>query len=75
MSSMPAAGLRPGPDVANPADIATRNTRIYTGNRAQHVGANTRIIDGPGRRVIPDLNDSHMHIIRGATGRGAVGGE
>jgi len=42
---------------------------------AGHVGANTRIVDWLGRRVIPGLNDSHMHIIRGATGKGAVGGE
>ena len=98
-STMHAAGLRPAPDVANPADIVVRNARIYTGDRAQptasavaisggiftavgddaavagHVGANTRIVDWLGRRVIPGLNDSHMHIIRGATGKGAVGGE
>ena len=42
---------------------------------AGHVGANTCIVDWLGRRVIPGLNDSHMHIIRGATGKGAVGGE
>jgi predicted amidohydrolase YtcJ len=88
-STMPAAGLRPAPDVANAADIVVRNARIYTGDRGQpaasavaisggvftavgddaavagHVGANTRIVDGLGRRVIPGLNDSHMHIIRG----------
>lgn len=98
-STMPAAGLRPAPDVANPADIVVRNARIYTGDRAQptasavaisggvftavgddaavagHVGANTRIVDWLGRRVIPGLNDSHRHIIRGATRKGAVGGE
>jgi predicted amidohydrolase YtcJ len=94
---MPAAGLRPAPDVANPADIVVRNARIYSGDRAQptasavaisggvfaavgddaavagHVGANTRIVDWLGRR--PGLNNSHMHIIRGATGKGAVDGE
>jgi predicted amidohydrolase YtcJ len=32
---------------------------------AAHTGGNTRIVDGLGRRVIPGLNDSHMHIIRG----------
>jgi hypothetical protein len=98
-STMPAASLRPAPDVASPADIVVRNARIYTGDRAQpsasavaisggvftavgddaavagHVGANTRIVDWRGRRVIPGLNDSHRHIIRGATGKGAVGGE
>ncbi|MDX9911418.1 MAG: amidohydrolase [Phycisphaerales bacterium] len=28
-------------------------------------GPRTRVIDGGGRRVIPGLNDSHLHIIRG----------
>src|ERR1700740_3683175 len=28
-------------------------------------GAATRVIDGQGRTVIPGLNDSHMHPIRG----------
>ena len=42
---------------------------------AGHVGANTRIVDWLGRRVIPVLNDSYVHIIRGAIGKGAVGGE
>jgi predicted amidohydrolase YtcJ len=30
-----------------------------------HRGPATRVIDGNGRTVIPGLNDSHMHIIRG----------
>ena len=29
-------------------------------------GASTRIIDLKGRRVLPGLIDSHLHIIRGA---------
>ena len=32
---------------------------------APHVGPGTRIIDALGRRVIPGLNDSHTHVIRG----------
>jgi predicted amidohydrolase YtcJ len=32
---------------------------------APHVGTQTRVIDGLGRRVIPGLNDSHTHVIRG----------
>lgn len=28
-------------------------------------GPNTRIVDAGGRRVIPGLNDSHLHLIRG----------
>lgn len=29
------------------------------------VGSQTRIVDALGRRVIPGLNDSHLHVIRG----------
>jgi predicted amidohydrolase YtcJ len=32
---------------------------------ASLVGENTRVIDALGRRVIPGLNDSHLHVIRG----------
>src|SRR3954449_1523102 len=32
---------------------------------APHVGRQTRVIDALGRRVIPGLNDSHTHVIRG----------
>lgn len=28
-------------------------------------GANTKVIDAEGHRIIPGLNDSHLHIIRG----------
>lgn len=29
------------------------------------IGANTTVIDADGRRVIPGLNDSHLHAVRG----------
>ncbi|MEV7891164.1 amidohydrolase [Streptomyces sp. NPDC002817] len=29
------------------------------------VGAHTRVVDALGRRVVPGLNDSHLHVIRG----------
>ena len=29
------------------------------------IGPGTRVIDALGRRVIPGLNDSHIHLIRG----------
>jgi predicted amidohydrolase YtcJ len=29
------------------------------------IGPATRVVDGLGRRVIPGLNDSHLHVIRG----------
>jgi predicted amidohydrolase YtcJ len=32
---------------------------------APHVGPATRVVDALGRRVIPGLNDSHTHVIRG----------
>jgi predicted amidohydrolase YtcJ len=31
----------------------------------QFAGERTRVVDAGGRRVIPGLNDSHMHTIRG----------
>jgi predicted amidohydrolase YtcJ len=30
-----------------------------------HAGPDTRVIDGGGRRLVPGLNDSHTHLIRG----------
>ncbi|MFF5635839.1 amidohydrolase [Streptomyces sp. NPDC012825] len=32
---------------------------------ARHVGPRTRVVDALGRRIIPGLNDSHLHVIRG----------
>ena len=32
---------------------------------AQHIGPTTRVIDALARRIIPGLNDSHLHVIRG----------
>ncbi|MFF7534468.1 amidohydrolase [Streptomyces bobili] len=32
---------------------------------APHVGAGTKVVDALGRRMIPGLNDSHLHVIRG----------
>jgi len=32
---------------------------------APHIGPATRVVDALGRRVIPGLNDSHNHVIRG----------
>ncbi|MFE2723373.1 amidohydrolase [Kitasatospora sp. NPDC059327] len=32
---------------------------------AAHLGPDTRVVDGLGRRVVPGLNDSHLHVIRG----------
>ncbi len=43
---MPAAGLRPAPDVANPADVVVRNARIYTGDRPQPTASAVAISGG-----------------------------
>ncbi|WP_329568179.1 amidohydrolase [Streptomyces sp. NBC_01361] len=32
---------------------------------APHVGPGTKVVDALGRRVIPGLNDAHLHVIRG----------
>jgi hypothetical protein len=37
---------------------------LETGRVARHVVASTRVVDAMGRRVIPGLVDSHMHVIR-----------
>lgn len=49
--------------------VAIRDGRfIAAGNEAEvfaHRGPTTRAVDLRGRRVIPGLNDSHLHLIRG----------
>ncbi|MFE7323515.1 amidohydrolase [Streptomyces sp. NPDC057565] len=58
-------------DAARPsaAALAVRGGRIVSigddASIAPLVGPNTRIIDALNRRVIPGLNDSHLHVIRG----------
>ncbi|MBO1331422.1 amidohydrolase [Streptomyces sp. VRA16 Mangrove soil] len=32
---------------------------------AGHIGPATRVVDALGRRVVPGLNDAHVHVIRG----------
>src|SRR6266446_4341792 len=50
--------------------FAVRGERIVAvGGDADIMGlraGNTRVIDAKGRRVIPGLNDSHFHLVRGA---------
>ncbi|MGG8407815.1 amidohydrolase [Streptomyces sp. 12297] len=49
--------------------LAVRAGRITAlgddGDVAAHVGPRTRVVDALGRRVVPGLNDSHLHVIRG----------
>jgi hypothetical protein len=42
-------------------ELAIKHGRIITGGER---GPATRVIDLGGRRVIPGLNDSHLHVIR-----------
>src|ERR1041385_3817866 len=48
-------------------NLAVQDGRIVGVDDAEAYdrGANTRVIDLKGRRVIPGLNDSHLHVIRG----------
>src|SRR4029077_20468867 len=56
-------------DPNNPqaTNIAIKNGRIIGVDDAESYerGPNTNVIDLNGRRVIPGLNDSHLHVIRG----------
>ncbi|MFI8360475.1 amidohydrolase [Streptomyces sp. NPDC085612] len=58
-------------DPARPAAtaLAVRGGRITAlgddGDIAGTVGPRTRVVDALGRRVVPGLNDSHLHVIRG----------
>ncbi|MFD7455639.1 MULTISPECIES: amidohydrolase [unclassified Streptomyces] len=49
--------------------VAVRDGRITAvgddQDMAAHVGAGTKVVDALGRRVIPGLNDAHLHVIRG----------
>ncbi|MFD0149428.1 amidohydrolase [Streptomyces sp. NPDC055721] len=49
--------------------IAVRDGRVLVVGDdhavARHVGPATRIVDALGRRIVPGLNDSHLHVIRG----------
>ncbi|WP_351233136.1 amidohydrolase [Streptomyces sp. NPDC002133] len=49
--------------------VAIRDGRITAvgddADVAPFVGPRTRVVDALGRRVVPGLNDSHLHVIRG----------
>ena len=55
------------PNYPEAANIAIKDGRIVGVDEAEEYerGPNTRVIDLKGRRVIPGLNDSHLHVIRG----------
>src|SRR5688572_30225177 len=56
-------------DPSNPevSPVVIRSGRIENlSDSIEHQpGPNTKVIDLKGRRVIPGLNDSHLHVIRG----------
>src|SRR5207237_2716155 len=45
--------------------VALKNGRIVGVDSEFQRGEDTTVIDLNGRRVIPGLNDSHLHVIRG----------
>src|ERR1051326_1004104 len=55
------------PKCPEATNLAVKNGGIVVENDAEEYqpGANTKVIDLSGRRVIPGLNDSHLHVIRG----------
>ena len=55
------------PKYPNAENVASKNGRITGVDDAESYqrGPQTQVIDLIGRRVIPGLIDSHMHVIRG----------
>ena len=55
------------PKYPEASNLAVKDGRITGVDEAEEYerGPNTRVIDLKGRRVIPGLNDSHLHVIRG----------
>jgi len=57
--------LDPGHPQAKALRVAGGRVVAVDDNGAIERGPNTTVIDLKGRRVIPGLNDSHLHVIRG----------
>jgi predicted amidohydrolase YtcJ len=57
------------PATPNPEAVAIANGRFSAVGAARHIlpsaGPDTKVIDLGGRRAIPGLIDSHLHVIRG----------
>src|SRR5687767_5578619 len=55
------------PKYPNATNVAIEGGKIIGVDDAESYtrGPNTKVIDLKGRRVIPGLNDSHIHVIRG----------
>src|SRR2546423_15162586 len=55
------------PEHPEATNLAVKDGRIVGVDDAEEYerGPNIKVIDLKGRRVIPGLNDSHLHVIRG----------
>ena len=55
------------PKYPEATNLAIKDGRIIGVDDAEEYqpGPDTKVIDLKGRRVIPGLNDSHLHVIRG----------
>src|SRR2546426_6654539 len=55
------------PSYPEATNIAIKDGRVVGVDDAEQYerGPNTKVIDLAGRRAIPGLNDSHLHLIRG----------
>src|SRR6266404_7917364 len=55
------------PEYPEAKNVAVKDGRVLGVDDAEQYqrGPDTKVIDLKGRRLIPGLNDSHMHLIRG----------
>src|ERR1700691_597148 len=55
------------PKYPEAANLAIKDGRVIGVDDAEEYerGPDTKVVDLKGRRVIPGLNDSHLHVIRG----------
>src|SRR5712664_2153771 len=55
------------PKYPEATNLAIKDSRVLAADDAEEYrrGPATKVIDLRGRRVVPGLNDSHLHVIRG----------
>src|SRR3954466_6703273 len=55
------------PEYPEATTLAVKDGRIVGVDDAEEYerGPNTKVIDLKGRRIVPGLNDAHLHVIRG----------
>ena len=63
------------PNYPEARNLAVKDGRIIGVDEAEDYerGPDTKVIDLQGRRVIPGLNDSHLHVIRGGLNYNKIG--